>query len=74
MPTYRKTRLCGCGECRFKPMSAGPCPLEKSKNAIWLWASDYKKDVSEEQEEEQVPENIVLDTSAVEEVTEEELV
>jgi hypothetical protein len=37
-PKWVKTRLCGCGECRFHPASERPrCPLEKHPDARWLW-------------------------------------
>lgn len=44
MPSYERTRLCGCGECRFKPISAGPCPQENSKKASWLWKTVFPKE------------------------------
>ena len=68
MPKYERTRLCGCGECRFKPISAGPCPQEKSKNAIWLWktASSIEEEVGES-------EDVTLDTPEAEGETLEEV-
>jgi hypothetical protein len=38
---WRKSRICGCGECRFKPISF-ECPLKTAPTAIWLWVSDPK--------------------------------
>lgn len=60
--TYERTRLCGCGECRFYPISKGPCPQENSKKAIWLWAEVFTKEEPEEVEN-------TLDPSVLEEET-----
>lgn len=48
---FERTRLCGCGECRFDA-TATTCPQEGSKDAIWLWAS-VKAPVVEEDETEE---------------------
>lgn len=72
MPKYERTRLCGCGECRFKPLSAGPCPQEKSKGAIWLWRTVYGKD-EEVTEEAGESGDVTLDTPEAEGETLEEV-
>lgn len=64
-----RTIKCGCGECRFHNPADGICPKGTSKEAVWLWASDFSK-----QEEEVVEEspfasnedNIELEIAAVE--------
>lgn len=37
MTRWAPTRLCGCGQCRFKGTHV-VCPLETSEDAVWLWA------------------------------------
>ena len=36
------SRMCGCGECRFKPASY-VCPMGDDKGALKLWASDFSR-------------------------------
>lgn len=39
-----RSRVCGCGDCRFYPMSERPiCPMAAAPGAIQLWVmnSDY---------------------------------
>ena len=74
MVKYERTRLCGCGECRMKPISEGPCPLENDKAAIWLWARSKDQDDDEtDLENEFSLENLILDTSSTMEEPEEDL-
>lgn len=72
MVKYERTRLCGCGECRFKPISAGPCPQEKSKTAIWLWSRVVGSD-EEVVEESGESGEVTLDTPEAEGETLEEV-
>lgn len=70
MAKYIRTRICGCGECRFKPLDSGPCPQEKSKDARWLWMTDY----SSSREEDTVEDGeVTLDTPEAGEQTLEEV-
>lgn len=64
MPKYERTRICGCGECRFKPLSSGPCPKEKEKGAIWLFRTVYgsEDEVAETSEDSG---EVILDTPSV---------
>lgn len=32
---------CGCGNCQLRKNVADRCPMELSKDAIWLWHSDF---------------------------------
>jgi hypothetical protein len=36
-----RTIKCGCGNCQLRKNVADTCPQESSKDAIWLWASDF---------------------------------
>jgi hypothetical protein len=35
---------CGCGNCQLRRNVGDRCPQELSKDAIWLWASDFSID------------------------------
>ena len=36
-----RTIMCGCGMCQFRKKASDTCPMENSKDAIQLWASDF---------------------------------
>ena len=46
-----RTRICGCGECRFKPLEE-VCPKANDKGAVQLWASDFSKNIVDNPEED----------------------
>lgn len=48
---WERTRKCGCGNCALRPFSEGPCSLENSHGAKWLWAQTSKLDEEEDVEE-----------------------
>ena len=39
-----RTIKCGCGNCQLRKNVADRCPQELSKEAIWLWRSDFSKE------------------------------
>ena len=64
MQDYERTRLCGCGECRFQPFLR-PCPQANAKTAIWLWKSKFPKS------EDSLETNEEIETTETTETTEE---
>ena len=41
MQNQVRTMKCGCGNCQLRKNVEDRCPQEASKDAIWLWASDF---------------------------------
>ena len=51
---WQRTIKCGCGNCQQRKNAKDTCPMENSKDAIWLWASDFSSNVELAVEKEEV--------------------
>lgn len=54
---------CGCGNCQLRRNVADRCPQELSKEAIWLWHSDFSESKDEEPSVEELLEEVAAEES-----------
>lgn len=56
-----RTIKCGCGQCQLRKNVADRCPQELSKDAIWLWCSDFSGSTDEEPTVEELLEEAIAE-------------
>jgi hypothetical protein len=44
---------CGCGNCCIRKDVSTTCPQELSRDAVWLWHSDFSESTTEIEESEE---------------------